>query len=339
MAETLGQRIRRLRLESHPSLTLGAVAENVLSVGLVSKVERDLVSPSLETLRHLAARLGVSPGALLDGGMVDEAALARGALDAARARLLLGDPAAAAAAAAHMATLLTAASGGRNGSAGQLRARLLALVAEARFGAGDPGLAAHAAAEAAALLPAQTTSATLSAPTGAGGRVPAPSWDLTRAEVAWALGLLERRRGRLEEAERTWTDGLACIEASGAAHPWWGYLRASLLYELGGLHEARGEVAVARDLVARAASIAAGVAQTTGPALALLAEWDRESAAPGEMAAYAAPAAACVLAVTAAAERMVRRLTQEAARLERIAASPPASRPPVAGVSHSRHLR
>src|SRR5581483_8548889 len=71
---------------------LAALAGEALSVGLVSKIERGLVNPSLHTLLYLADRLGVSPAELVSEptpGYDRPAA----ALAAARALLLLGDPA------------------------------------------------------------------------------------------------------------------------------------------------------------------------------------------------------------------------------------------------------
>jgi transcriptional regulator with XRE-family HTH domain len=92
----VGARIRRARLRHRPPLTLAALAGEALSVGLVSKIERGLVNPSLHTLLYLADRLGVSPAELVSEptpGYDRPAA----ALAAARALLLLGDPAGAAA--------------------------------------------------------------------------------------------------------------------------------------------------------------------------------------------------------------------------------------------------
>src|SRR6266508_4380555 len=85
----LGERVRERRRER--GMTLAQVAGDELSVALVSKIERGLVSPSLSTLEVLAQRLGVTPGALLEERRDRGGAAAAAA--AARTYVLLGDPA------------------------------------------------------------------------------------------------------------------------------------------------------------------------------------------------------------------------------------------------------
>jgi transcriptional regulator with XRE-family HTH domain len=84
---TIGARLRAARRAR--ALTLADVAGKRLSVSLVSKIERDLVRPSLPTLEHLAERLGTTASALLgtaDGGSAGLAlARAEAALAACRA--------------------------------------------------------------------------------------------------------------------------------------------------------------------------------------------------------------------------------------------------------------
>ena len=294
----LGARIRALRNERN--LTLGDIAGETLSVGLLSKLERGLVRPSLETLEHVAARLGVPPGSLLVTDAELAATRARGALAAARAHLLLGDPAA--------AGRLARDAQATDGAAAAVRARLLAVGAEAALVAGEAAPAALLVRDASALIAAE----------GAGA-------DRTCAqlETAWVLGALERRRGALDGAERTWGQCLGALEVPPDVHPWWQYLRASVLSELGGLAEARADRERARNLIARAASIATGLAHASAHAAALLGAWSSaESAADMESREPPLPHAALTLALVAAAERLGRRLTLEAARLERAVWAP-----------------
>ena len=294
----LGARIRALRNER--GLTLGDIAGETLSVGLLSKLERGLVRPSLETLEHVSARLGVPPGALLITDAEVLAARARGARAAARAHLLLGDPAA--------AVRLATDAQFRAAVSPAVRARLLAVAAEAALVGGEAAPAALHVRDASALAAAEAASA-----------------DRTCAqlETAWVLGALERRRGALDDAERTWGRCLAALEEPPDVHPWWQYLRANVLAELGGLAEARSDLERARNLIARAASIATGLAHASDPAAALLAAWSAADETPACAAREPAlPHAALTLALVAAAERLGRRLTLEAARLERAVWAP-----------------
>jgi hypothetical protein len=168
---------------------------------------------------------------------------------------------------------------------------------------------------------------------------PAGVVSLAQAELGWVLGLVERRRGALPEAERAWAAGVEVLDRATLPDPWTQYLRAATLAELGTLGEATGQYETARNLVARAASAAARVAQATGPAQALLDAWQRSADDPAyDEPLPAAAAVALTLAVVAAADRLARRMAEEAARLERVAFVP-VVRPPLADVSHSRHLR
>jgi len=326
MESEVGARIRALRSARKPTMTLAELAGGSLSVALVSKLERGLVNPSLATLVHLASRLGVPVASLFDDSAGVNRASARGSLDASRARLLLGDPAGAGGEAS--AAAFPSARGVEASVEDRvIRARLFAVAADAWLQASQTADAARALMEGSALL------------TGAGTSMQSSEKEmLAQAELTWVLGMLERRRGAFREAERTWTRCLALLEGAMDAHPWWQLLRASVLGELGTLAEARGDPDVARNLVARAASSAAGVAQAVSPAQALLASW--AECAPAGTAPellHAGPAAALALAITVAADRLVRRLTQEAVRLERSTATPTA-RLPMPDVPKGRHL-
>lgn len=327
MESDVGSRIRALRSARTPPMTLSELAGESLSVALVSKLERGLVNPSLATLVYLTSRLGVSVAALFDNQAGVDRARARGTLDASRARLLLGDPAGAAGEAAAAAALPAGGGGESSIQDRVVRARLLAVAAEAWLHASRTADAARALAEGSALL------------AGNGSGIQADSDEaLAQAELAWVVGTLERRRGAFSEAERTWTRCLSLLECAVDAHPWWQLVRASVLGELGTLAEARGNPDIARNLVARAASSAAGVAQAVSPAQALLASWtDRAPSDTEPELLHAGPVAALALAITVAADRLVRRLTQEAVRLEHYTAIPSA-RVPMPDVPKSRHL-
>lgn len=62
---TLGEKLRCIRRERH--LTQEAVAGDFITRNMLSRIETDDASPSLETLRYLADRLGVPVGYLLSG--------------------------------------------------------------------------------------------------------------------------------------------------------------------------------------------------------------------------------------------------------------------------------
>lgn len=63
MKLTLGEKVRALRRQQH--LTQAALAGEEMSRILISRIESGEVNPSLETLKYLAARLGVPAGYLL----------------------------------------------------------------------------------------------------------------------------------------------------------------------------------------------------------------------------------------------------------------------------------
>ncbi|HEV2124658.1 MAG TPA: helix-turn-helix transcriptional regulator [Chloroflexota bacterium] len=322
--ESVGKRIRQMRLSRRPSMTLAELAGDDLSVALISKIERDLVNPSLSTLRYLADRLGVSLGQLFEEETV-RSSRARAALDLARARLLLGDPAGAASEATLAAKMAD----------GVLRARLLALTAEASFVAGQTAGLIEMLTEAQDLLNSDSSCS-----------------HLARAEVNWVLGSVERRRGARANAQRFWTGALEHLGSHAHLDPAHLYLQASIMADLGTLHEVSGAYETARNFVARASTLASSLTQATGPAQALLTRASLfglaardDHKAPGvdplsrqEDLVFPTPTIALSLAAIAAADRLARRLAQEIARLERSSAAP-AARVALPDVPHSRHLR
>ena len=90
-AETIGERIRRLRLER--KLAQRDIAGPGVSAQYVSKVERGDRTPSVKALRKLAASLGVSAQFLETGSDVFDAQLRDFQLDDAELALRLGDDA------------------------------------------------------------------------------------------------------------------------------------------------------------------------------------------------------------------------------------------------------
>src|SRR5262245_11239970 len=181
LGAALGTRIRRLRLAAQPPLTLADLGGSELSAGMVSKIERDLVTPSLRTLEYLAGRLGEPLSALFEDEQERAAATTATASRCAQALLWLGDPAAAA----------SAAEAGLQGALPSFaRARLLGIAAEALLAAGNAAAATERVLEASRLTTAAHGEASLAhAGPDAGVR------QLTQAHLAWLLGLLERRRG------------------------------------------------------------------------------------------------------------------------------------------------
>ncbi len=369
----VGARIRRARLRHRPPLTLAALAGEALSVGLVSKIERGLVNPSLQTLLYLAGRLGVSPAALVSDP-TPEYDRSAAALAAARALLLLGDPAGAAALAAAAAggvssggppsppvageaAVLTgievvdkAAADAPAGVPVAWRARLLGLAAEALLATGD------AAGATARLVQASELVAM-----GNGSPVPpalAPGSDepaellLARAELAWVLGLIERRRGHRAAAEHSWARSLELFER--LPPPAAASLEVQLacgrtLAELGALHEASGALETARHFYTRALTAAVALADPAVVARRLLARVPRldhleapagpqESDPAGEGVLPVPIAAASVLALVSAAATLVERMRHDLDRLERREARHHLQAPPL-DVSHSRYLR
>ena len=304
---TVGERLRALRRAR--GLTLAQVAGDDVSVPLVSKIERDLVTPSLLTLRALARRLGVHPGTLLGETEIERSGDrdALGSLDRARARMLLGDPAAAA---------REAAAAMESATDEALRARLLALRAEASLGAGDVAQAGVYVWEGSQVAPA--------------GRA--------QAELAWVLGSLERRRGARGAAQRAWAaalDGLASAHAAG--DPTATLTVARIQSELAGLHEQGGERETARHFLDRAEATLRPLADALALARALL---PNAPAAPMGMEAgdVGVASASLALAVLAAAQRLQEQVQRDRERLLRTAARVTAAAAP-AEVPHSRHLR
>jgi len=88
-SETHGARLRRLRAEHRPPLTLADLAGPDVSISLLSRAERGLVAPSLATLYHIAGRLGCTVGEVL--AAPEEESRARA--ERADALLATGDPA------------------------------------------------------------------------------------------------------------------------------------------------------------------------------------------------------------------------------------------------------
>ncbi|MGH2351180.1 MAG: helix-turn-helix domain-containing protein, partial [Chloroflexota bacterium] len=70
---TVGEHIKWARLSRDPPLRLVDVAGDALSAGMLSKIERGLVSPSLSTLSYLAQRLGVPLARLFEDERETEA--------------------------------------------------------------------------------------------------------------------------------------------------------------------------------------------------------------------------------------------------------------------------
>lgn len=360
---SLGARIRQQRLGRPAPLKLADLAGSQLSVGLISKIERDLVTPSLPTLALIAERLGVGVASLLDPRDPAEASAGLHSLAAvhdALALLLLGDPAESARVAAQATVWADA----------RYRVRLQGLAAEALFELGNSSAAAALLAE-------------------ASGGLGAPAMDdqerpLAEAQLSWVLGLLERRRGDAAAAERSWGHCLDVLEQSLLAEPWLIYLRGRVLTSLSDLEEASGSLETARNLHARAAAVLSEVANPAAAARALQRLASGVSSPPsgaipraassllgtgaasthggaGAGAALArgragaasipsgagagrqttchyVPAIVAALAVTAAASRLLERAMHELARLERAGTPIPRSSRP-AEVPHSRHLR
>ena len=69
--ETIGQRIRRLRLAR--GLSQRALSGPGVSYAYVSRIEGDQRTPSLKALRYLAGKLGVDPEYLEDGRAIPAA--------------------------------------------------------------------------------------------------------------------------------------------------------------------------------------------------------------------------------------------------------------------------
>lgn len=88
-AETIAQRLRRLRLER--SLSQRALASPGVSYAYISRIEAGTRQPSVKAVRMLARKLGVSPVYLETGSEVDPAAERELRLAAAELELRLSD--------------------------------------------------------------------------------------------------------------------------------------------------------------------------------------------------------------------------------------------------------
>src|SRR5437764_5472052 len=84
-AETIGRRVRRLRLER--GLSQRELSAPGLSYAYISRIEAGARNPSLKALRHLAQRLGVHPDYLETGDPIPS--LAKLELELSDAELLL----------------------------------------------------------------------------------------------------------------------------------------------------------------------------------------------------------------------------------------------------------
>ncbi len=69
-AETVGARVKRLRLEAGLSQRQLAIPEKRITYSYLSRVENEERTPSLRAIRILAPRLGVSP-VLLETGLLE----------------------------------------------------------------------------------------------------------------------------------------------------------------------------------------------------------------------------------------------------------------------------
>lgn len=247
--ERVGERIKATRLRRRPPLRLADLAGDGLSLGMLSKIERGRVSPSLTTLQYLAQRLGVPLAQLFEEE--SETAGGTAALGDARAALWLGDPVGAAERALALVDeagrepgggALTHGSAGRVGSGGAaalLKAAALGIAAEA-FLERD-----HAASAAAHLMAASAIlkSLTVAGPVTPVDSVPepvlggvretatppgpvlgvaegqAPLEIVVQAHLSWVLGLLERRRGQAAQAQRSWSHCLELLESDDVRGP------------------------------------------------------------------------------------------------------------------------
>jgi transcriptional regulator with XRE-family HTH domain len=320
MGMDLGERVRALRRQR--GLTLAALAGDSLSVALVSKIERGLVTPSLNTLYYLAERLDIAAAGLLQEPDGAREGIGAVQVAAARAHLLLGDV---------LAASRHAAGAAQRELPLSVRARLAAVHAESLLAVGNAGEAA------ACLLQGSTLVADLAeAAAPSGGARPV---QMATAELAWALGLLERRRGSRSAAQRAWA---RCLEALETAHPgdlWAQLLAARTQVELAALHEVEAALETAYQFLLRATPMLAWLADPAGSAQVVLAAADGTGASDGQDAAALAPlSGALALAITVAASRLAPQAARDLARLERGASRWPAAAAP-AEISHSRHLR
>src|ERR671937_796496 len=87
--ETIGQRLRRLRLEK--GLSQRELAAPGVSYAYISRIEAGTRQPSVKALRKLAPKLGVSPEYLETGSDLDDAEARELRLGDAELALRLGD--------------------------------------------------------------------------------------------------------------------------------------------------------------------------------------------------------------------------------------------------------
>ena len=222
-------------------------------MGMLSKIERGRVSPSLGTLRYLAGRVGV-PLAALFAGRRRRRRRRRGAaaLGDARAALWLGDP-------AEAERRARAVAGGAQGRAGgeRLRAAALGLVAEAMLERGSAEGAARELAAASESPPARRERRAPGGDAGAaagrgGGRRGCWRGSWRGCWGCWSAAG-GARRGRSGPGAGPWSCSTATPEEAGGAVAQGGrrrrgaparptalLLRARLLLELGGCTRRRG---------------------------------------------------------------------------------------------------
>ena len=326
-------------------MTLAELAGGQLSVALVSKIERGLVTPSVASLRYLADRLGLSPAALWDEG--DERHDLLGALLRARIRLLLGDPAGAAELAQHALGQLAAPADGQSNAstdppdqANLLGAELIVLVAQAHVQAGNTSAAGPLLAEASRRLGGVSSDTPRT-----GGRRFRHHHDmgLMQAELVWLLGAVEARRGARLAAERNWGRALDLLEVPRQGPLRTALLQAHVLADLGALYENAGAVETARNFLTRAV---VALAQLSEPATAARRLLTSAEATYGDQQSQTMQSVNGVsvvllmaegLAIVHSAARLCERVAQSLGHLDRPAAL--AAVPPPPDLPYGRHLR
>lgn len=247
VGEQVGERIKAARLARRPPLRLADLAGDGLSLGMLSKIERGRVSPSLTTLQYLAERLGVPLADLFAAAPEMEGR--EKALGAARAALWLGDPVAAAERALALSDAAGRVPGGAasvpgstggvesGGAAALLRAAALGIAAEALLEQDHAVPAtAHLVAASAILrslpvarpltpvdpVPGEVLGGGSGKETPPGGRalgVAEGHATVVEAHLAWVLGLLERQRGQTAGAQRSWSHCLELLEGDDGHRP------------------------------------------------------------------------------------------------------------------------
>lgn len=213
-------------------MTLAELAGKELSAGLLSKIERGLVRPSLETLLLLARRVDKPPSYFLDhleeGSKASPPDLAAGrALAEGRALLALG-------AVGDAAARFEAAT-----QAPQVHQR-----AEALIGRGFALLAGNRLSEARELLEA-----------GARLAEAAPPAAALRAWGLLGLGNCSQRAGAASHALALLQQAIAAAEAAANEDGWTHDIRAAALAAMAAIHRGRGENETARLLYRQAARL------------------------------------------------------------------------------------